>query len=434
MGSLLNEKRPPVFCPGCSHERIVKTLDKAFQNLGLKGEEVVIVTDIGCSGFFDVFFNTHAFHGLHGRALTYATGIKMARPELKVIVTMGDGGLGIGGAHLLSACRRNLDLTLLILNNFNFGMTGGQFSATTPADSEAASGFLNRLDQPMDPCRVAAAAGAPFVSRCSAYEQGLAEKIVAAISFEGFAVMDIWGLCTGRFTKANKLTPSAIDEELAALSPAEGPAAENARPEYGSRYRELAAGPIPGPPPRVEAVFDPPESGRREIIILGSAGQRVVTAGELLCLAGMSAGFQVTQKNEYSTFVLRGPSVTEVILSPRAIAFTGLRKPSVAAVLSEEGAARRREMFGQLDEKALIIKPAGLELPTTRAKVHEVDFKAAGIKNSDWALASLAVMARLGQGLTQEMLKGALALKFQGGLLEATFKVVEGISGYYQTL
>jgi pyruvate/2-oxoacid:ferredoxin oxidoreductase beta subunit len=137
MDSLINTSRPPVFCPGCTHERIVHALDKAISLMGLAGNQIAIVSDIGCSGLFDTFFNTHAMHGLHGRALTYATGLKMARPELTVVVTMGDGGLGIGGAHLLAACRRNLNLTLLVLNNFNFGMTGGQCSATTPADAQA---------------------------------------------------------------------------------------------------------------------------------------------------------------------------------------------------------------------------------------------------------------------------------------------------------
>ena len=103
MSSLINKNRPPVYCPGCTHDRITRSLDKAFQNMGLHGNEIVIVTDIGCSGLFDTFFNTHAFHGLHGRALTYAAGLKLARPELTVIVTMGDGGMGIGGAHFLSA-------------------------------------------------------------------------------------------------------------------------------------------------------------------------------------------------------------------------------------------------------------------------------------------------------------------------------------------
>jgi len=109
MNSLLNSSRPPAFCSGCSHERITHALDQAFQNMGLSGDQIAIVSDIGCSGLFDTFFHTHALHGLHGRALTYATGLKIARPELTVVVTMGDGGLGIGGPHFLSACRRNLD-------------------------------------------------------------------------------------------------------------------------------------------------------------------------------------------------------------------------------------------------------------------------------------------------------------------------------------
>ncbi|MBW2370567.1 MAG: 2-oxoglutarate synthase, partial [Deltaproteobacteria bacterium] len=96
MHSLLNNERPPVFCPGCSHEQVVKHLDNALQNINLHGSEVALVSDIGCSGLFDTFFHTHALHGLHGRALTYATGIKLARPALNVIVTMGDGGIGIG--------------------------------------------------------------------------------------------------------------------------------------------------------------------------------------------------------------------------------------------------------------------------------------------------------------------------------------------------
>ena len=94
MVSMLNDSRPPVFCPGCSHERITHSLDDAFQKMDLSGGQIVIVSDIGCSGLFDTFYNTHAMHGLHGRALTYAAGLKLARPELKVVVTMESGYLG----------------------------------------------------------------------------------------------------------------------------------------------------------------------------------------------------------------------------------------------------------------------------------------------------------------------------------------------------
>ena len=120
-----NERNYP-FCPGCGHGLILNQFNAALMKLGLDPTRVVIVTDIGCQGLGDQYFATHAFHGLHGRSIAYATGIKLADPDLTVIVIMGDGGTGIGGAHLLNAARRNIGLTVLVFNNFNFGMTGGQ--------------------------------------------------------------------------------------------------------------------------------------------------------------------------------------------------------------------------------------------------------------------------------------------------------------------
>jgi pyruvate/2-oxoacid:ferredoxin oxidoreductase beta subunit len=177
MNSFLNKSRPLVYCPGCTHEKITKSLDKAMAKLNLPPDKTVIVTDIGCSGLFDTFFNVHALHGIHGRALTYASGLKLADPSLNVIVTMGDGGLGIGGAHVLAACRKNLDLTLMVLNNFNFGMTGGQYSSTTPTDAIAGSGFLNQAEMPIDICSIAKSAGATYIDRCSGLDPDLPKKL-----------------------------------------------------------------------------------------------------------------------------------------------------------------------------------------------------------------------------------------------------------------
>ena len=428
MSRFINAERPPVFCPGCTHERITHTLDQAFQDMGLAGHQIVIVSDIGCSGLFDTFFHTHAFHGLHGRALTYAAGLKMARPELKVVVTMGDGGQGIGGAHLLAACRRNLDLTLLILNNFNFGMTGGQFSATTPPDAQLGSGFLNQLERPLDICEVARSAGAPYVRRCSGFRKNLAEEIQRAIEYEGFSVMDIWGICPGRYTKKNRLNTKIMDEALAKLPPLEGIVAQNIRPEYGQHYRKMAAAQKKVARPAViEAQYEAPQVGRQEVILLGSAGQRIITAGEILCIAGLTAGLKTTQKNEYNITVLRGPSISELILSPEEIDYTGIDMPSVVVALDQEGVDRRHNLFKQLTRDALIVQISGVTIPAGKARIHLVDLKDQGIKGPDRALASLAVLAKLKKVIRPEMLEAALRVRFKGKALKSSLELIDRV-------
>ncbi len=413
MDSLLNPNRPPVFCPGCTHERLTGALDRALGLLNRKAARVALVTDIGCSGLFDTFFKTHAFHGLHGRALTYAAGMKLARPELTVVVTMGDGGIGIGGAHFLAACRRNLDITLLILNNFNFGMTGGQMSATTPPDAVTGSGFLNRLEHPLDICETAKAAGAPYVGRYSAFEKDLPEKIARAIGHEGFSLVDIWGICPGRYTRKNRISPKSIAAQISRRPAFDGAVAENTRQEYGALYRETARHAPPLPPPRrIEAVFIPPSTKRQDVVLLGNAGQRILTAGEILCLAGMTGGLQVTQKNEYNITVLRGPSVSEVILSKERIDYTGIETPSVVIAVGQEGVRRRKGLFKKMPPDGLVLAAEGLELPDCPCEIRLLPFKKQRIRSRDQALAALSVLARKNRVLSSKMLEAALKIRF----------------------
>lgn len=426
MDSLLNSSRPSVFCPGCSHDQVLHALDKALIGMGLSGKDVVIVSDIGCSGLFDTFFNTHAFHGLHGRALTYATGIKMARPDLKVIVTMGDGGLGIGGAHVLSTCRRNIDLTLLVLNNFNYGMTGGQCSSTTPQDALVGSGFLNKLEKPMDICQVAGAAGAPYVARISTYDKELVGSLEAAMAFDGFSLVDIWGICPGRYTRRNKITPKSIETDLSQLQALADFKSSNARTEYSRAYRQEAAKLLPVTEPvRIEKSCTAPQSGRMEVVVLGSAGQRIITAGELLCLAGAAAGCHAAQKSDYPITVMRGHSVSDIIISDSEIKYTGIESPLVVIALAPEGVNRRKKMLAQLSPEALVIKSSGIELPPCPASIIEIDFKAEKIKSQDWALVALAVLAQQNKVLTMDMLKAALQLRFNAGQYETAMAMIE---------
>ena len=426
MNSLLNPTRPQVFCPGCSHDRSLRSLDEAFQKLRLKGNEIAIVSDIGCSGLFDTYFTTHALHGLHGRALTYAAGIKLACPQLKVIVTMGDGGLGIGGTHLLAACRRNLDLTLLILNNFNFGMTGGQFSCTTPPSASVSSGFLNILEKPMDVCSVAAAAGAPYVTRASIYGENVAEILAQAISVEGFSLVDLWGLCTGRYLKRNPVSSRDMDTLIKELPPFYGPVAGNMRREYGSHYREKCeAHTMSHDVIGIETRCAPPVQARREVVLLGAAGERIQSAGSLLAHAAVLSGMHVTQKNDYDITVLRGPSVTELIISPEPIIYTGVEKPDVIVALSREGVTRKRNIFSKAPSESRVILAKGVEIPASNARICEIDFKAHAFSKTEWALAALVLLARTGDPVTIEMLTSALRQTSQGNSLQASLEALE---------
>ena len=425
MHSFINSSRPPVYCPGCSHEVVTRALDKAFLQMGIHENQAVIVSDIGCSGLFDTFFKTHAFHGLHGRALTYATGIKLARPDLHVVVTMGDGGLGIGGAHLLSTCRRNIDITLLILNNFNYGMTGGQFSATTPQDALVGSGFLNQIEKPMDACRVMRAAGASYVTRISAYQSDLSTEMEQAIRFNGFSTMDIWGICPGRYTRRNKTTFKTIQTSIDSLPSYHGPVPENLREEYGKHYIEKASTQKPLPTPiNVAKKFPALFHDRKEILILGSAGQRIVTAGEILCYAGLTAGLHATQKNDYPITVLRGHSACDVILSPNKIDYAGITVPDVILALGQEGIDRKKTIFSSCTDDTFVLVDSKAEIPDCRGTILSIDFKGKKIKRQDMAMVALSLLAQQERLIHQDLLEAALRIRFKGATLEMVLELV----------
>ena len=234
-----NERSYP-FCPGCGHGLILNQLNRALIELALDPKRVVIVSDIGCQGLGDQYFITNAFHGLHGRSIAYATGIKLADPDLKVIVLIGDGGTGIGGAHLLNAARRNVGLTVLVFNNFNFGMTGGEHSVTTPPGGITATTRDGNLERPLDLCATVAANGAGFAWRGTAFDRDLADVIADAMRSECFALLDIWELCTAYYVPNNEFSRKMLEETRETLGMKAGTVHREARPEY-ARVRTRSA-------------------------------------------------------------------------------------------------------------------------------------------------------------------------------------------------
>jgi hypothetical protein len=145
-------------------------------------------------------------------------------------------------------------------------------------------------------------------------------------------------------------------------------------------------------------------------------------------MAGMSAGLRASQKNEYNITVLRGPSVSELILSPEDILFSGIETPTVMIALAEEGVARRKNLISSLAEDSLVLRVKGVEIPPTHAEVHTVDLKAQGLRSPDFALASLAVLAKMEHAITLSMLKAAVTLRFKGAIREGALSVIEKVN------
>src|SRR5512146_1828130 len=159
-----DKKFPHVWCPGCGNGILLGSLIRAVDRTGFEKDQIVVVSGIGCSGRISVYVDFNTLHATHGRALTFATGVKLANPRLQVIVIMGDGdATAIGGNHFIHAARRNLNLTAIIVNNSIYGMTGGQYSPTTPLDSRATTAPYGNIEQPLQACDLAIAAGASYV-------------------------------------------------------------------------------------------------------------------------------------------------------------------------------------------------------------------------------------------------------------------------------
>ncbi len=201
-----NKKFPHVLCAGCGHGIVLGTLIRSVHQLGLPKDDVVIVAGIGCSGRLAVYVDFNTIHTTHGRALTFATGVKMANPKLKVICIMGDGdALSIGGNHMIHAARRNIGVTALVLNNNIYGMTGGQSSPATPMGSVSMTAPFGQLEKNFDTVALASGAGANYVARGTVFHVRKLEKLmVKAIERPGFNMLEIITPCHTQFGRKNK--------------------------------------------------------------------------------------------------------------------------------------------------------------------------------------------------------------------------------------
>jgi len=428
--------RPPIWCPGCGIRSVESALLQAIAMSGLDQDRIVIVTGIGCSGFMYNYLNFDAAHVTHGRALPVATGIKRANPELTVIVPMGDGDCAaIGGNHLIHTARRNIDVTALVLNNQNYGMTGGQYSPTTPPGSRTSTSPRGHQERAFDLCDLARVSGASYVARgATSYHEELSRLILDGILHPGFSFIEVLSPCPPQFGRRNRM-PGVAEmtrwqrahtvrvEEAAAL----GPSADKF--VIGELYRETVRGPgqespaglrvqpssTPAPTPiasvtsQRNAVAGRP--GRTELIMAGVGGQGLALMGLLLAeAAGVGEGRFVAQTESHGVAVRGGPSRAEVIISDDEIDYPSVTRPDVVLALTDKDCQRYGTLLKE-DGVLLYDATRPVSPPAVSGRVYGIPFVDLARKLGDPQVANVLALGALAQAtcvVARESLEAAI--------------------------
>ncbi|HOC06671.1 MAG: 2-oxoacid:ferredoxin oxidoreductase subunit beta [Bacillota bacterium] len=247
---LRKDKMPHIWCPGCGHGMVLSSFLRALAKREYHPDKVAVISGIGCSSRASGYLNFNTLHTTHGRAIPFATGIKMAKPELKVVVLTGDGdSAAIGGNHLIHAARRNIELTVIVFNNNIYGMTSGQYSPLTPHMRLATTAPYGNIDYPFDLVKLAEGAGASFVARGATAQPRHLEKIIGqGLDHNGFSLIEVITQCPTYFGRKNRMG-SAVDmlqwqRDNTSTTGKEGKIplgifVQEERPEYCANYHHL---------------------------------------------------------------------------------------------------------------------------------------------------------------------------------------------------
>jgi 2-oxoglutarate ferredoxin oxidoreductase subunit beta len=209
---LRDDRIPHIWCPGCGCGEIIAAYIEAVKELKIDNDTISIVSGIGCIGRAAGYLNFDSFHTTHGRAIPFATGLKVSRPELEVAVISGDGDLfAIGGNHIIHAARRNMDMLVICSNNHTYGMTGGQFSPATPVDAFTTTTPYGNCERPFNLCDLVTSAGASYVARwTSLHVRRLQKSVREALTKKGFRFIEVLTPCPTGYGRRNKMG-TAID-------------------------------------------------------------------------------------------------------------------------------------------------------------------------------------------------------------------------------
>lgn len=258
---LRQERMPHIWCEGCGNGVLLNSFFNALDELTLDLDKVIVVSGIGCIGRAAGYINVDSFHTTHGRAIAFATGVKLSNPDLKVVVISGDGDLfAIGGNHFIHAARRNIDITVICANNFNYGMTGGQYGPTTPLDAWTTTTPYGNVEHPFNLVHLAAASGAVYVARWTTLQaRRLRNSMMKALQKEGFSFIEVISPCPEIYDRYNKLGTAVevmkwfklVSQVQHGIDPAKTEITKNQiiigefvdveKPSYGKLLREMTA-------------------------------------------------------------------------------------------------------------------------------------------------------------------------------------------------
>jgi pyruvate/2-oxoacid:ferredoxin oxidoreductase beta subunit len=376
--SFLDSSEGSPYCPGCGHPHVLRALDGALRAAGGEPHRLVLVTDIGCVGLADAQFPTlHTVHALHGRAAAVATGMQLASASarrrdgpLKPVVLVGDGGATIGLLHLVHAAQLDVDVTVLVHNNFIYGMTGGQHSGLTPTGLKTTTTPEGCVIPPLDLGQVLAGAGCGYFARARAPGDEFEALLAEGIRRPGFACVEAIELCPTFGARVGGLSGKKLDALIEERGLALG-VVHRRDPRGPSTLPERGAPDAADRDPLAGGVAPVPAWARLEktvqAVVAGRAGERVQSAAKFVAAAGASAGLAATLRTDNPVTQGRGFSMAELTLSPRPIAWTGLSRPDLAIVTAPEG-LQQLQQRGLLEEPATprrIVCDESLDLPDT---------------------------------------------------------------------
>ncbi len=484
---LRTERLPHMWCPGCGLGTVLSCFASALMRSGLDLDKVSVVSGIGCSGRAAGYLRLDGFHTTHGRAIPFATGLKLANDELKVVVFSGDGDLiAIGGNHFIHAARRNMDLTIICVNNFNYGMTGGQAGPTTPTEGRTSTSPRGNLEHPFSIPNLAAAAGATYVARWTAlHARRLEKSIHKALLKPGFSVVEVVSPCPtlfGRFNRAqygkdmmayyhenatirHDVKPWEVDIELAGEIIC-GEFVDIERPTFQARLREkfgelhpseelqllhrppvhleapfgdaLGGAELPPPAEGAAARLEEPVSeeacvegagGRLDVRLCGFGGQGVILSGKIIG-AGVALydGRDVTLTQSYGPASRGGACSTALVISDSAILYPHVTHPCVMVAMSQEAYTT---YHGQLAEGGVLLIDTDLVEPDPDAGQPVIPIPATRIAEHSLGrrivanIVMLGALTALTQVVSEEAIRQAILDRVPKGTEELNIKAFQ---------